>query len=222
MRGASRSERLRVVVDPRVDTRFRARERELGPLASKLAKLAASVPGHTLAVGPSFAWLAQLAERLRALGCAVVCEGAGADAREREAWITRLREGPPVLALAVAGGALTEGFDTAGLGLAAVAVLGPCLPALEPKSELRRELLEETFGDGFALAYALPGMTRVIQSVGRLLRRDEDRGVAVLFGERFLREPYRSLLPDDWLRGGSAEDLVGDPARAARAFFASA
>jgi DNA excision repair protein ERCC-2 len=202
-----------------VDTRAEARQRELGALARKLAKLAACVPGHCLVVGPSFAWLAQLSERLRALGCAVVCERAGADEREREAWIEALRSGPRALALAVAGGALTEGFDTAGLGLAAVAVLGPCLPAVEARSELRREILEETMGDGFALAYALPGMTRVIQAVGRLLRRDTDRGVVALYGARFLREPYRSLLPAEWLAGGAVEDL-SDPIRVAREFFA--
>jgi Rad3-related DNA helicase len=63
-------------------------------------------------------------------------------------------------------------------------------------------------------------MTRVIQSAGRLLRAESDRGVIALYGAPFLREPYRSLLPDAWLQGGDPEDLAGDPARAAREFFA--
>jgi len=124
-----------------------------------------------------------------------------------------------VLALAIAGGAFTEGFDTTGLGLRAIAVLGPCIPALDVRGELAREHYEEALGDGFALAYALPGMTRVIQSVGRLLRQDDDRGVVALYGARFLREPYRGLLPDAWLRGGEPEELAGDPARSAREFL---
>jgi Rad3-related DNA helicase len=62
----------------------------------------------------------------------------------------------------------------------------------------------------------------VIQGAGRLIRSDRDRGVVALYGRRFLEEPWRSLLPESWLAGGSAEDLVGDPARVARAFFGDA
>jgi Rad3-related DNA helicase len=58
-----------------------------------------------------------------------------------------------------------------------------------------------------------------VQSAGRLLRGEEDRGVIALFDRRFLREPYRGLLPDEWLGGGTAEDLVGNPAEVARSFF---
>jgi Rad3-related DNA helicase len=136
--------------------------------------------------------------------------------------VDALRGTSGVLGLAIAGGALAEGFDTSGLGLRAVAVLGPCLPAPDARRELEREYYEESQGDGFSVAYALPGMTRVIQSAGRLLRQDDDRGVIALYGARFLREPYRSLLPGAWLRGGEPEDLVGDPARAAREFFRGA
>ncbi len=219
--GEDRGERLRVVIDPKVATTFESRARENAKLARRIAALAEAVPGNVLVVGPSFAWLAQLARALEDAHRLVALERPGADPRDRESWLAALRGASGVLALAVAGGAFTEGFDTSGLGLRAIAVLGPCLPAVNARRELERAHYEETCGDGFALAYALPGMTRVIQSVGRLLRQDGDRGVVALFGERFVREPYRSLLPDAWLRGGSAEDLVGDPARVARAFFAS-
>lgn len=219
VRGEDRSARLRVVIDPRVKCTFEARARELPKLTKRLCALADATPGNTLVVGPSFAWLAQLARALEDAGRRVACEQPGADARERERWLAALRGERDVIALAIAGGALTEGFDTSGLGLRAIAVLGPCLPALDVRGELAREHYEETLGDGFALAYALPGMTRVVQSVGRLLRQDDDRGVVALYGARFLREPYRGLLPEAWLRGGEAEDLAGDPARVARAFF---
>jgi len=218
--GESRAERLRVVIDAKLQNTFEARSRELPKLAKRLCALADATPGNVLVVAPSFAWLAQLARALEDAGREVACERPGADERARDRWATALRGERGVLALAIAGGALTEGFDTSGLGICAVAVLGPCLPAVDPRRELEREYYDETYGDGFALAYALPGMTRVIQSAGRLLRQDDDRGVIALYGARFLREPYRSLLPDAWLRGADAEELVGDPARAARSFFA--
>jgi Rad3-related DNA helicase len=62
----------------------------------------------------------------------------------------------------------------------------------------------------------------VIQGAGRLIRSERDRGVVALFDRRFLEEPWRSLLPPDWLAGGSAEDRVGDPAKVSARFFAGA
>jgi Rad3-related DNA helicase len=64
-------------------------------------------------------------------------------------------------------------------------------------------------------------MTRVVQGAGRLIRSERDRGVVALYGRRFLAEPWRSLLPAEWTAGGEPEELVGDPARVARSFFAA-
>lgn len=124
-----------------------------------------------------------------------------------------------MLLLAVAGGLYTEGVDYPGDRLHAVAVVGPCLPPPTLERKLLAEHLEERLGEGHDAAFAVPGMIRVIQAVGRLLRTPEDRGVVALFGRRFLREPYRSLLPEAWLDGGEPEDRVADPAETAREFF---
>jgi Rad3-related DNA helicase len=146
----------------------------------------------------------------------------GAEDRERLFAALAGPADPPVLLLAVAGGVFGEGVEWPGT-LSGVAVLGPCLPPPSLARELLRRRYEERFGneDGFTLAYALPGMTRVIQGAGRLIRSERDRGVVALFDRRFLEEPWRSLLPPDWLGGGAAEDRVGDPARAAARFFAT-
>ena len=102
-----------------------------------------------------------------------------------------------------------------------VAVVGPCLPNLDARNQLLVDHYDEQFGAGFDMALALPGMTRVIQSAGRLLRREDDFGLVVLYGGRFLRTPYRDWLPGPWLDGGEPEDLVADPAAAAREFFSA-
>jgi Rad3-related DNA helicase len=147
------------------------------------------------------------------------CQAPGDGERERSALIDELRRRSDLLVFAVAGGGLAEGVDYAGAGLGAVAVLGPCLPAASTRRALVAEHLDECMGRGFELAYAVPGMVRVVQSAGRLLRTGADRGVIALYDRRFLREPYRSLLPDEWLAGKAAEDLCGDPAEVARRFF---
>jgi DNA excision repair protein ERCC-2 len=213
--------RRAIVIEKRADTRFRARGREAPRLARRLAAFAAAVPGHVLALAPSFAWIEALRAELPAGGRRVLAQSAGDGPPQRERLLAALGgpADPPVLLLAAAGGFFGEGVEWPG-SLAAVAVLGPCLPPPDLVRELLRRRYEESFGDGFGLAYALPGMTRVIQGAGRLIRSEHDRGVVALYDRRFLAEPWRSLLPSEWLAGGTAEDLVGDPAQVARRFFA--
>jgi Rad3-related DNA helicase len=140
---------------------------------------------------------------------------------EREAVLEKLRDplAPPALLLAVAGGVFAEGVDYPGATLRGVAVVGPCLPAPDLERQLLEEEYEERFDCGFDYAYAIPGMSRVIQGAGRLIRSERDMGVIALLGRRFLREPYRSLLPDAWLGARTPDELVGDPAAVARSFF---
>jgi DNA excision repair protein ERCC-2 len=177
------------------------------------------VPGNCLALFPSHAFLERVRDALPPLERTLRCQARGDGEPERSALLSELRRRRDLLVFAVAGGGLAEGVDYAGAGLAAVAVVGPCLPAPGTRRALVAERLEEGTGRGFELAYAVPGMTRVIQSAGRLLRTGAERGVIALYDRRFLREPYRGLLPEEWLAGGAPEDLAGDPAQVARAFF---
>jgi DNA excision repair protein ERCC-2 len=215
-------ERRAVVIEKRADTRWRTRAREAPRLAKRLGAFASAVPGHVLALAPSFAWIDALRGALPAIERRILAQAAGDGPAERERLLAALAEpaDPPILLLAAAGGFFGEGVEWPG-SLAGVAVLGPCLPPPDLVRELLRGRYEERFGDGFALAYGLPGMTRVIQGAGRLIRSEHDRGVVALFDRRFLAEPWRSLLPAEWLGGGAAEDLVGDPAAIARRFFAA-
>ena len=144
------------------------------------------------------------------------------DDDERDALLAALRApgAEPVVLLAVAGGVFTEGIDLPGAALRAVAVIGPCLPPSDAERELLAGYCEERFGDGFDYAYAIPGMTRVIQAVGRLIRGPADRGVIALYGRRFLLPPFADQLPAHLAPGG-AEELVGDPAEVAERFVAA-
>ena len=212
-----------VVIDTSVTTLWRNRTRESPRIARRIAEFSDQVPGHCLALFPSHACLAEVAEQLPATRKTLLRQGRENDRREREAILRELRDprAGPVLLLAVAGGVFAEGIDYPGGSLRGVAVVGPCLPA----PDLERQLLESEYGErfdrGFDYAYAIPGMTRVVQAAGRLIRSERDTGVIALLGRRLLREPYRSLLPEAWLGGRPPEELVGDPAAVARKFFAS-
>ena len=121
---------------------------------------------------------------------------------------------PPKLILAVQGGLFAEGVDYPGETLSGVIIISPALPQVSFERELMRQFYEEHYGKGFEFAYLYPGMNRVIQSVGRLIRSESDRGVAVLVCQRFAQTQYSTLFRRIglrvWLAARLGYDLAGE------------
>jgi len=105
---------------------------------------------------------------------------------------------PAYIAGVIAGGLFAEGMDLADTKLDGVIIVGTCLPP--PSGE--REQIKAHFAaqglDGFDFAYRYPGINRVIQSAGRLIRSEQDRGLILLLDDRFTQPRYRRLLPTHW------------------------
>ncbi len=223
--GAFPAENRRIVVDTSVATTYRTREDNYGPIAERLAEFARSVPGNSMAIFPSYRFLAEVEERLPDCGRNVlVQQQTTSEARRQEVLdaLTNPLAGDTLL-LAVAGGVFSEGVDYPGDALLAVAVVGPCLPAVTMEQKLLQAYYDERFERGFEYAFVVPGMTRVVQAAGRLIRSADDRGVIALLDRRFLQQPYRKHLPAEWWPESGDSDsagLAGHPATTAAAFFA--
>jgi DNA excision repair protein ERCC-2 len=211
----------RVVIDTTVATTYRQRPTYYDRIAERLAAFAEAVPGNCLALFPSYAFLAEVAGRMRLRTKRLFVQRQADSDKEREALLALLRSAVlgDVLLAAVAGGAFAEGVDYPGDMLRAVAVVGPCLPGLSLERQLLKDYYQERFDRGFEYAFVVPGMTRVVQAAGRLIRSPHDTGIVALFDQRFLESPYRKHLPADWLPGEGPSGLVGDPAGAAAEFF---
>ena len=106
-------------------------------------------------------------------------------------------------------------------------IVGPGLPRVSFEQELMRQYYDEEFADveggersrGFAYAYLYPGMNRVIQSAGRVIRSDTDRGIIVLMDRRFAQHPYIDLMPEHWYRYSPEELIATDLESALRKFW---
>ena len=218
------AENRRIVVDTSVTTTYRTRENNYGPIAERLADFARSVPGNSMAIFPSYRFLAEVKERLPDCGRNLVVQQRTTSESRRQEVLDALTSplAGDMLLLAVAGGVFSEGVDYPGDALLAVAVVGPCLPAVTVEQKLLQAYYDERFERGFEYAFVVPGMTRVVQAAGRLIRSADDRGVIALFDRRFLQRPYRKHLPAAWwpeFAEKTNTDLAGHPATAAVAFF---
>ncbi len=211
-------ERRKVLVAPRVSTAFRDRQAHAQPTADLVSRCVRAVPGNVAVYFPSFAMLTDQVARWSLPDREVVVQTPGMDEAARTSQLARLqRDGPPVVLAAVLGGIFAEGIDLPPGALDAVVVAGPALPPIGLERDLLRAYYEERYGEGFRYASLIPGMTRVIQAAGRLIRRPEDRGVVLLLGRRFRWRDISALLPEGW----KVDVVDGDPAAEVAAFFSA-
>ena len=120
------------------------------------------------------------------------------DEASRREVLDTLGRGEGHVLLGVLGGIFAEGIDLPGAGLLAAVVVGPALPAVGLERKLMSAWFEEQYGSGFRYAYQVPGMARVVQAAGRVIRTPEDKGAVVLIGRRFIQRDYQAFFPADW------------------------
>jgi DNA excision repair protein ERCC-2 len=217
-------ENRKVMILPQVRTTYTSREKNYGRIAELLAEMSDAHPGNDLVLFPSYQFLAQVAARMPAVRARVLVQRADLTDFERQQILRALASPPPegILLLAVSGGMYAEGVDYPGELLSGVFVVSPALPQVSFERELLRRYFDDEEEAGFDYAYLQPGMTRVVQAAGRLIRSETDRGVIALLCRRFLEEPYASRLPRDWYGESPSELVTQRPAEAIREFFARA
>jgi len=198
------SQQLQLRVASRISTRWTDRARSLAPLVDIIAGQFAARPGLYLAFFSSYDYLDQVHARLLAQHPALPCWAQQRQMSEaaREAFLARFTPGAQGVGFAVLGGPFAEGIDLPGERLigAFIATLG--LPQVNPVNEQIRARMEAAFaGRGYDYTYLYPGLQKVVQAAGRVIRSPADEGVLVLMDDRFDRAEVRALLPAWWAAG---------------------
>jgi len=216
-------ENRRVVLVPSVRTTFSSRERNYEKIAGLLARMADAHAGNDLALFPSYRFLREVSARLPPMRGRVIEQRERLTDFEKKEILDALETPTPegLLFLAVAGGMYAEGVDYPGEKLSGVFIVSPSLPQVSFERELLKRYFDDQDESGFEFAYIHPGMTRVIQAAGRLIRSETDRGVVALLCRRFVEDPYRRYLPRDWYDDEPEELVSRDPERSVREFFES-
>ncbi len=183
-----------------IDTRYRQRSRSLPALVELIHGVSESRPGNYLVFFPSYAYLNQAYEAFTSMyPVREVWKQAGDQSREqRHELLEHLDLPGHRVGFAILGGVFGEGIDYIGERLIGVIVVSPGLPGLDTQTQLISTHYQQQGHDGFDFAYRYPGFTRVLQTVGRLVRSESDSGIVVLVDDRFKQNFYRSLFPEHW------------------------
>ena len=185
-----------------VSTRYKDRADSIPKVSDLLAVMAGAKQGHYLAFFPSYSYLQQVWEDFAARYPAVptLCQESAMDEQKRADFLAQFlaQDSRTLLGFAVLGGVFSEGVDLMGDSLIGAAIVSPGLPQIGPRQEQLRDYFEETRGSGFDYAYRYPGMNKVLQAAGRVIRTPNDRGVVLLIDDRFTAPDTRRLMPPHW------------------------
>lgn len=194
---------LEVFLATAVDTRFAQRQQSLPQLAGLLLAWLAREQGNCIIYFPSYRYLQDCLALLQAQGLQTLRPGLWVQQREqedagREQLIKRLETRRDVAALCILGGVFGEGIDLPGERLTSVVIVGVGLPQFNRDTRMLRDWYQQRCSAGFEYAYLYPGMQKVDQALGRVIRGSEDRGRALLIDSRYDQRQYRELLPPWW------------------------
>jgi len=195
-----KAEQLQVRIVAEISTRFVHRQASLEPIVELIARQYTQQPGNYLAFFSSFDYLQQVAQLLAERHPQIVLwqQSRGMAETERQAFLDQFTEHSQGIGFAVLGGAFGEGIDLPGARLigAFIATLG--LPQLNPVNEQMKLRMGAIFGAGYDYTYLYPGLQKVVQAAGRVIRSQQDRGVVMLIDDRFGEGQVRQLLPRWW------------------------
>ena len=212
-------ENRRILIVPEVSTAYQQRAKHFPRIARIIEEVVSIRPGNYFAFFPSFEFLKEVARLLKLKGSELLVQDRIMPDHLRTALLEKLREpGKRHLILAVQGGIFAEGVDYPGELAVGAIIVGPGLPKVSFEQELMRQFYEDAYSKGFEYAYLYPGMNRVVQSAGRIVRSETDRGVIVLLDRRFAYENYSRLLPRDWYES-SPDELTAQEFREALTEF---
>lgn len=196
-----------------IDTRWQQRESSIGPLCNLIHLLAESKPGKYMVFFPSYAYLekvkTEFVRRFPQLN--VVEQKSDSNEGERSAFLSYFgQDQKPVIGFAILGGVFGEGVDYAGEALSGLIVVGAGMPQPDELNGKMQDYFNSLGLNGFQYTYQFPGLTRVQQTAGRVIRSEQDRGVVVLVDPRFKQSQYAQHLPASWdLQPCDSEDVIG-------------
>ena len=191
-----KKENLKIYGYP-LNMRFKQRENNIDNVCNLIHRFKNEEVGNYMVFLPSYLYLNQIYSRYIELFGEdnTICQGEVLTESEREEFLNNFKEDTNILAFCVIGGVFSEGIDLPGRRLIGSIIVGVGFPKISNEGDIIRSYYEDK---GFDYAYIYPGINKVMQAAGRVIRTETDKGRILLIDDRYYTLKYRSLLPKEW------------------------
>jgi Rad3-related DNA helicase len=185
-----------------ISTKFRDRDRTKDRIVQKIVDVVKNQPGNYLFFFPSYQYLRLIHELIMEedVSAKVIVQEPNMTEEDRERFLEQFQENnqKSTIGFAVMGGIFSEGIDLVGDRLTGVVIIGVGLPQLGLGRDIIKDYFNQIGKNGYHYAYVFPGMNKVLQAAGRLIRSEEDSGTILLIDDRYMTPLYQSLFPTEW------------------------
>ena len=190
-----------------VSTRYAMRSREMYQrYATYIFRVVKAKMGNYLIFFPSYRFMEDVYQEFTQLLASdeeemeLVIQQKHMDEEERENFLRAFEMGreKSLIGFGVLGGIFSEGIDLTNEKLIGTLIIGTGLPQVCNEREILKSYFDQKGLYGFDYAYRYPGMNKVLQAAGRVIRTEDDRGVILLLDERFQREKGKEIFPKEW------------------------
>ena len=193
---------LSVSIMDKISTRLSERDDTLGAVCRVIAATVSAKRGNYMIFSPSFKYSEALAKAFSAKYPKIktLVQKKDMTAKEKSDFLAEFEKESPsyLIGFCVMGGIYSEGIDLVGETLIGAVVIGIGIPALSYEREAIAAYYNDKYEEGKQFAYIYPGINRVLQAAGRVIRREDDRGVIVLIDDRFDDPIYKTVIPKLW------------------------
>ena len=193
-------ENLGLLVDSTISTKYRDRESTYIDVVKRVESFVGEKKGNYLIFFPSHAYMNiiydLIIERNKDLN--IIMQLAQMNEREREAFLRDFDKKDDLIGFAVMGGIFSEGIDLEGEKLLGAVIIGVGMPMISFERNIIRDYFNKQGENGFQYAYTYPGMNKVMQGAGRVIRSQNDKGSVLLIDSRYRDKKYKSLFPGEW------------------------
>ena len=191
-----KKENLKVYSNP-LNMRFSQRDNNIDKLCQLINRFKEEEVGNYMVFLPSYQYLDKLYSRYCELygDKNTICQKEVLREEERVEFLNNFKEDSNILAFCVIGGVFSEGIDLPGKRLIGCIIVGVGFPRISNEGDIIRNYYED---NGFDYAYIYPGINKIMQAAGRVIRTEEDKGRILLIDDRYSTIKYKSLLPTEW------------------------
>lgn len=177
----------------------RRNQMEYQKAASYIKQVVSVQKGNYLVFFPSYQYMRAVFEYTQQEEMNCICQKQGMSEQEREEFLSHFTtKEEAVVGFCVMGGIFSEGIDLKQDHLIGAIIIGTGLAQISNEKEILKQYYDEKGENGFDYAYRFPGMNKVLQAAGRVIRTTEDKGVILLLDERFQARQYKELFPREW------------------------
>ncbi len=200
-----------------VSTRYDDRKKNAGTIANIIRAATAGKAGNYIVYFPSYSYLTEVKDifvsKFPQINVTVQKKSMSEKAKREFLDSFDAKKEGTLIGFCVMGGSFSEGIDLRGERLIGALIVGVGLPTISSELNIIKEYFDKTRETGYAYAYTYPGMNKVMQAAGRVIRSEDEKGVVLLIDDRFATPEYKIIMPEYWHHIkyiGNAKDLLGE------------